>query len=399
MKFFDIPLNELVSKFGTPLYIYSEKALNTNILSFLSSFNVPKLQVCYAMKANSNLQILSIMKQNGIGVDCVSIGEMRTALKVGFSSEKIRFTPTFASNDEIIFAIKHDIQISIDSMQWLEWMLINHPETPVGLRINPSVMAGAYAKTSVGHSKAKFGIGIQYLDQILDMIVNQGLKVNGLHIHSGSDILESSQYMEAVEVLLRIAPNFDALEYLDLGSGFKVSYFEGDHATDMVELGKVISTRFNQFCKEYGRPLKLIFEPGKFLVSNAGYFLVTCTGIKENGGITFAGVDSGFNHLIRPMFYGAYHTIKNISNPDGELKTYDVVGNICETDTFASERQIPEIRVGDILAFENAGAYCFSMASPYNSRPRPAEVLIMSDGHDRLIRKRETMEDIWHNQE
>lgn len=393
------PLEEPTFKYGSPLYIYSENAIKNNILSFLSSFKVQQLQVCFAMKANSNLHILEIMKNNGIGIDCVSIGEMQTALKVGHGSESIRFTPTFASENEIIFAINNNIQISIDNLQWLDWMAKNHSDIPVGLRINPAVMAGAYAKTSVGHSKAKFGIGIQYLDQILDLIVNKGLKVNGLHIHSGSDILEASQYMEAVEVLLGLAPEFTDLEYLDLGSGFKVSYFEGDRATDMKKLGDVISSRFNLFCKEYGKELKLIFEPGKYLVSNAGKFLVTCTGIKENGGITFAGVDSGFNHLIRPMFYGAYHTINNISNPNGELKKYDVVGNICETDTFASDRQIPEIRVGDILAFENAGAYCFSMASSYNSRPRPAEVLIKEDGGQQIIRKRETIEDIWQGME
>lgn len=389
----------IINQYGSPLYFYSEATIIHNINSLKSSINVPNLSICYAMKANSNIGILNVMKGNNIGTDCVSIGEMKTSLKVGFKSNMLRFTPTFAAEHEIKFAISNNIQVSLDSMQWIFWAAQNAPMQSFGIRVNPSVMAGAYDKTSVGHSKAKFGIGLQYIDEIVSMCESDKIKINGLHIHSGSDILEASQFMEAVEVLLNQAKKFKNLEYIDLGSGFKVPYFEGDKQTDMISLGKIISERFNQFCREYGKELTLIFEPGKFLVSNAGKFLVTCTGIKENGGITFAGVDSGFNHLIRPMFYGAYHTIKNVSNPHGVLNTYDVVGNICETDTFASDREIPEIRVGDILCFENAGAYCFSMASPYNSRPRPAEVMEMNDGEYRLVRRRETIEDLWAGQE
>lgn len=235
---------------------------------------------------------------------------------------------------------------------------------------------------------------MDYVDDILERVSQKNLKINGLHIHSGSDILEIDQFMAAVEVLLKVAPQFKSLAYIDLGSGFKVPYFDGDKETNMVTLGRLVSQRFNLFCEDYGRPLRLVFEPGKFLVSKSGQFLVTCTGVKENGGITFAGVDSGFNHLIRPMFYGAYHTIRNISNPGGTLHQYDIVGNICETDTFASDRMIPQIRVGDILSFENAGAYCYSMASSYNTRPRPAEVYQRIDGTTQLIRRRETIEDI-----
>ncbi|MGB2733838.1 MAG: diaminopimelate decarboxylase [Saprospiraceae bacterium] len=387
-------LIDITATFGTPLYVYDEQRIIDQVDTLKTSFTYPDLIFCYAMKANSNLAVLDTLRHQGIGVDCVSQGEMITALRAGFEPSKIRFTPTFASTEEIIFAIEQGIQLTVDSMQMVDWMLVNRPQTPMGLRMNPSVMAGAYEKTSVGHAKAKFGIGMNYVPALLDLIELKGLKINGLHIHSGSDILEASQFMQAVEVLLEVAPKFPKLEYIDLGSGFKVSYYPGDKATNIRTLGQIVSDRFSKFCTHYGSPLRLIFEPGKFIVSQAGRFLVTCTGVKENGGITFAGVDSGFNHLIRPMFYGAYHTINNLSNPSGSLLTYDVVGNICETDTFASDRSIAQIRPGDILEFENAGAYCFSMSSPYNSRPRPAEVYFRSDGSTQLIRRRETIEDI-----
>jgi diaminopimelate decarboxylase len=387
-------IQEIINQYQSPLYIYSESKIIENINRLKGSIQYPDLLLCYAMKANSNIAVLKTIKDQAIGIDCVSQGEIRTALKIGFDPSKIRFTPTFAGKSEIAFVIAQGIQISIDSIPLIEWMLQEYPGLPIGLRMNPSVMAGGYLKTSTGHAKAKFGIGMNYVPQILDMIQNRGLQVNGLHIHSGSDILEISQFMEAVEVLLRVAPYFKTLDYIDLGSGFKVSYYPGDKETDMNDFGKIISDRFKQFCDTYGKKLRLIFEPGKFIASNAGQFIVTCTGVKENGGVTFAGVDSGFNHLIRPMFYGAYHTIKNLSNPSGKLKVYDIVGNICETDTFASDREIPEIRENDLLLFENAGAYCFSMSSPYNSRPRPAEVYIRQNGKIELIRRRETLDDL-----
>jgi len=387
-------MKNLVEKFGSPLYVYDEQTIISQIDQLKSCISFPDILFCYAMKANSNLAILKTMKAQGLGVDCVSKGELKIALQAGFNPSVIRFTPTFASYEEISFAVEQQAQITLDSIPLLDWFTEKYPEFPIGLRMNPSVMAGAYEKTSVGHAKAKFGIGMNYIPEILERVASKHLKINGLHIHSGSDILEIEQFMAAVEVLLKVAPAFDSLAYIDLGSGFKVAYFDGDKQTDIAILGKLISKRFQEFCDEYGRTLRLVFEPGKFLVSRSGHFLVTCTGVKENGGITFAGVDSGFNHLIRPMFYGAYHTIRNISNPEGVLNKYDVVGNICETDTFAADRLIPAIRPGDILGFENAGAYCYAMASSYNTRPRPAEIYIKTGGLPQLIRRRETLDDI-----
>ena len=215
-------------------------------------------------------------------------------------------------------------------------------------------------------------------------------------MHTGSDILDIDTFILATEILFNTAKHFDALEFIDFGSGFKVPYKEGDISID--QLGKKLSKRFNEFCKEYGKELTIMFEPGKFLVSKSGSFLAKVNVIKQTTSTVFASVDSGFNHLIRPMMYDSYHHISNVSNPKGKERYYSVVGYICETDTFASNRRISEIKEDDILCFHNAGAYCFSMASNYNSRYRPAEVMLHK-GEEYLIRKRETFDDILKNQE
>jgi diaminopimelate decarboxylase len=258
-------------------------------------------------------------------------------------------------------------------------------------------MAGGNANISVGHIDSKFGISIHQLPHILRIIENTKMHINGIHMHTGSDILDVEVFLYAAEILFETAKNFPALDFIDFGSGFKVPYKKGDIETNVEEFGRKLTKRFLAFEKEYGRPLTLAFEPGKFLVSEAGYFLAKVNVVKQTTSTVFAGIDSGFNHLIRPMLYGAQHHIENISNPKGKERYYSVVGYICETDTFASNRRITEIHEGDILCFRNAGAYCFSMASNYNSRLKPAEVL-WKDGKGHLIRERETFDDILKNQ-
>ena len=258
-------------------------------------------------------------------------------------------------------------------------------------------MAGGNTNISVGHIDSKFGISIHQIPLLLRIVENTGMNINGIHMHTGSDILDIDVFLYASEILFETAQNFKDLEFIDFGSGFKVPYKEGDIETNIEELGKKLSKRLNEFCTSYGKELTLAFEPGKFLVSEAGVFLAKVNVVKQTTSIVFAQIDSGFNHLIRPMLYGSQHEIINISNPDGRERFYSVVGYICETDTFANNRRISEINEGDILCFKNAGAYCFTMASNYNSRYRPAEVLI-HDGEAHLIRKRETFEDIINNQ-
>lgn len=391
-------LLSITDTFGSPIYVYDAEKISSQYKRLSNAFgSVPSLKINYAMKALSNISILKLMKKLGAGLDTVSIQEVKLGLKAGFTPEQIIFTPNGVSMDEIEEASLLGVQLNIDNLSFLEQFGSKYPHIPVCIRINPHVMAGGNSNISVGHIDSKFGISIHQIPHILRIVENTKMHINGIHMHTGSDILDIDVFLYAAEILFDTAKHFKELQFIDFGSGFKVPYKEGDIQTNIEELGERLSSRFLEFCKEYGRNLTLAFEPGKFLVSEAGYFLVKVNVIKQTTSTVFAGIDSGFNHLIRPMFYGATHSIENISNPEGRKRFYSVVGYICETDTFASNRQISEITEGDILCFRNAGAYCYTMASNYNSRLRPAEVLWI-DGEAKLIRKAETFEDLLHNQ-
>ena len=391
-------LLSIVHTYGCPVYVYDAYKIRSQYERLIKAFAaVPSLRINYAMKALSNGSILKLMRKLGAGLDTVSIQEVKLGLHAGFAPEQIIFTPNGVSMEEIEEAASLGVQLNIDNLSFLEQFGSKHPQVPVCIRINPHVMAGGNSKISVGHIDSKFGISIHQVPHILRIVENTKMHINGIHMHTGSDILDIDVFLYAAEILFDAAKHFRELKFIDFGSGFKVPYKEGDIQTDIEELGEKLSQRFLEFCKLYGRDLTLAFEPGKFLVSEAGFFLVKVNVVKQTTSTVFAGIDSGFNHLIRPMFYGATHFIENISNPEGKKRFYSVVGYICETDTFASNRQIAEISEGDILCFRNAGAYCYTMASNYNSRPRPAEVLWI-DGQAKLIRKAETLEDLLRNQ-
>jgi len=391
-------LLSIAHTYGCPVYVYDAYKIRSQYERLIKAFAaVPSLRINYAMKALSNGSILKLMRKLGAGLDTVSIQEVKLGLHAGFAPEQIIFTPNGVSMEEIEEAASLGVQLNIDNLSILEQFGSKHPQVPVCIRINPHVMAGGNSKISVGHIDSKFGISIHQVPHILRIVENTKMHINGIHMHTGSDILDIDVFLYAAEILYAAAKHFRELKFIDFGSGFKVPYKEGDIQTDIEELGEKLSQRFLEFCKLYGRDLTLAFEPGKFLVSEAGFFLVKVNVVKQTTSTVFAGIDSGFNHLIRPMFYGATHFIENISNPEGKKRFYSVVGYICETDTFASNRQIAEISEGDILCFRNAGAYCYTMASNYNSRPRPAEVLWI-DGQAKLIRKAETLEDLLHNQ-
>ena len=391
-------LLSVVHTYGSPVYVYDANKISAQYERLTKAFAaVPSLRINYAMKALSNVSILKLMRKLGAGLDTVSIQEVKLGLHAGFAPEQIIFTPNGVSMEEIEEAASLGVQLNIDNLSILEQFGSKHPQVPVCIRINPHVMAGGNSKISVGHIDSKFGISIHQIPHILRIVENTKMHINGIHMHTGSDILDIDVFLYAAEILFDAAKHFRELKFIDFGSGFKVPYKEGDIQTDIEELGEKLSQRFLEFCKLYGRDLTLAFEPGKFLVSEAGFFLVKVNVVKQTTSTVFAGIDSGFNHLIRPMFYGATHFIENISNPEGKKRFYSVVGYICETDTFASNRQIAEISEGDILCFRNAGAYCYTMASNYNSRPRPAEVLWI-DGQAKLIRKAETLEDLLRNQ-
>lgn len=391
-------LATIAKEFGSPVYVYDSEKIALQYKRLKNAFiKVKSLKINYAVKALSNISILKLLKTYGAGLDTVSIQEVQLGLSAGFEPKNIIYTPNGVALEEIEAAAKLGVQINIDNLSILEQFGARHPNIPVCIRINPHIMAGGNANISVGHIDSKFGISIHQMPHILRIVENTKMHINGLHMHTGSDILDIDVFLQASEILFDIAKHFKKLDFLDFGSGFKVPYKNEDIETNIEELGQKLSERFNQFCKDYGKPLSLAFEPGKFLVSEAGYFLTKVNVVKQTTSTVFAQVDSGFNHFIRPMFYDAQHDIINISNPNGKQRFYSVVGYICETDTFANNRRINEISEGDILAFKNAGAYCFSMASNYNSRYRPAEVLWHNKAA-KLIRRRETFDDLIKHQ-
>ena len=387
-------LLEAGKKFGYPLYVYDESKIVKQYTKLKNAFNVNDLEIHYAAKANTNIRILQIIKKLGGGLDTVSIEEVRLGLLAGFKAEDILFTPNGVSFAELVAAKELGVKINIDSIPVLETWGEHFKGTKVGIRLNPHIMAGGNSKISVGHIDSKFGISIHQMPHLLRVVENAGLEIEGLHMHTGSDILDADVFIQGAEILFNAARNFENLTYLDFGSGFKVAYKEGGIETDIADLGEKISLRFNEFEKEYGKNLTLIFEPGKFLVSESGHFLVEANSVKTTPSNVFVGVNSGMNHLIRPMLYGGYHHIENLTNPKGRKRVYTVVGYICETDTFGADRYMQEVREGDILRIANAGAYCFSMSSNYNSRLRPAEALVTETGEVDLIRERESFDDL-----
>jgi diaminopimelate decarboxylase len=391
-------LVKIAEEFGTPVYVYHAEKIKTQYEKLQKAFTKTDARFFYACKALTNINILKYINSLGCGLDTVSIQEVQLGLKAGFDPKNIIFTPNCVDLQEIIAAKDLGVNINIDNISILEQFGNKFGSSyPICIRLNPHIMAGGNFKISTGHVDSKFGISIHQLRHIERIVKSTKLKVTGLHMHTGSEIKDVDVFLRGVEIMFEMAEHFPDLESIDLGSGFKVAYQQGDPETDIDLLGKKLSDAFNGFNKNYHRPLQLWFEPGKFLVSQSGYFVVKANVIKQTTATVFVGVNSGFNHLIRPMFYDAFHLIRNISNPHGTERIYTVVGNICETDTFGWDRKINEVREGDFLVFYNAGAYGFEMSSNFNSRLKPAEVLI-KEGKPHLIRKRDTLDDILKNQ-
>jgi len=385
-------------EFGTPLYVYNADNITAQYQKLTTAFAQTDTKFFYACKALTNINILKHIKSIGCNVDCSSVNEVKLALLSGFHPSNVLYTSNGIHFSEIEEAQSLGVNINIDSLSNLEkfGQKFGH-SYPVGIRLRPNIMAGGNIKISTGHDKSKFGIPIDQLGKILTIITKYNLVVQNLHIHTGSDIKDVDVFVKGIEVLFDIIPQFKDLSSIDLGGGFKVPYKKGDAETDMPLLAQKVHEAFANHPNPNGKHLQVWFEPGKFLVSASGYLVAEVNVLKENTNTTFVGLNTGFNHLIRPMFYDAYHQIENISNPEGEEKHYSIVGNICETDTFAWDRKIPEVREGDLLVFKNAGAYGFEMSSNFNSRYKPAEVLI-KDGKATLIRKRDTFDDILKNQ-
>jgi diaminopimelate decarboxylase len=388
----------IAEEFGTPIYVYDANKIVSQINRLKNAYAATDVKIKYACKAATNVSILKLVRKHGVGVEAVSLGEVAIALKAGFTPQEITFTPSGVAFEEIEKAVSIGVGINLDNLSVLAKFGEKYKNTyPIGIRINPNIMAGGNIKISTGHSNSKFGISVAQLEEMKAIVAQHGIQICGLHVHTGSDIKETEAFLKTAEVMFETAVHFPDLKFIDFGSGFKVAYKEGDVVTNVEELGAQLANAFNAFCVAYGRKLELWLEPGKFLVSESGTMLVTTNVVKRTPTVTFVGVNSGLNHLIRPMMYDAYHHIINISNPTAPEQKYTVVGYICETDTFGSDRMLNEVREGDILAFKNAGAYGFSMASNYNSRVRPAEVMVI-DGEAKLIREREKEEDLLRGQ-
>jgi diaminopimelate decarboxylase len=391
-------LCEVAQTFGTPVYVYDEAKIIENYQRLKHAFGKQDVKLHYALKALNNTTILKTLRNQGAGLDAVSIEEVYLGLRAGFEAHEIMYTPNGVSFEEMCEAVELGVMVNIDNLSILEKFGARYgAQVPVCVRINPHIMAGGHAHISVGHIDSKFGISIHQLRHITRLVAHYNLNIVGLHMHTGSDIIDADVFIQGAELLYQAAASFPNLTFMDFGSGFKVAYKEGDIVTPIEQIGKKIGASFQAFCKEYGRDLELWFEPGKFLVSESGALLVSVNVVKQTTSTVFIGVNSGQNHLIRPMFYNAYHHIENCTNTSGEQKLYSVVGYICETDTFGYDRLINEVHVGDVLAIRNAGAYGFSMSNQYNARLRPAEVLVR-DGKAHLIRRRETLEDVYRTE-
>ena len=391
-------LTTMAIEFGTPLYVYHAERIAEQYNKLLNAFSSCDARFFYACKSLTNINILKFIHSLGASLDCVSINEVKLGLMAGFGPSDILFTPNCVDFDEILQVKELGAHINIDNISILEQFGNKFGSSyPVCIRLNPHIMAGGNFKISTGHVDSKFGISIHQVRHIERVVKSTGLQIEGIHMHTGSEIKDVNVFLEGLEVMFTMAEHFPGIKYIDLGSGFKVPYQPGDPETDISPLGEKVALAFEQYEKEKGKKLQVWFEPGKYLVSQCGYFIVKANVIKQTPATVFAGVNSGFNHLIRPMMYEAYHHIENISNPAGPERIYTVVGNICETDTFAWDRKLNEVRESDYLVFYNAGAYGFEMSSNFNSRLKPAEVLFQL-GQPRLIRKRDEFDDLLRNQ-
>jgi len=400
---------ELVKKFESPLYVYSKKIIKKRFEDLKNAIIYPNIRIYYAMKANSNLRILEILKNEGAYVETISPEEVMIALKAGFKKEKILFTGINLSIPDMEFAYKNKILPNLGSLLQLKSFGERFPNSNVAIRINPDFGSGHHEHVVTGGRESKFGIfcskeNKDYLKDINKICKKHNLKIIGIHAHIGSGVLEEKKYLKLAEIILEIAKDFPYLEFVNIGGGIGVPYRKDESPFDIKSFGVEISKAMEEFVRKYGKQVQLAIEPGRYIVAEARTLLVSVNDIKETPKFKFVGVDSGFNHLIRPLAYGSYHEIINASNVEDEKEEVVIAGYICESgDVFTrsekaiEKRQISKVDIGNILAIMNAGAYGFTMSSNYNSRPRPAEVMVC-DGKAHLIRRRENINDLLKTQ-
>ena len=373
-------LKEAALKFGTPIYLYDLKIIENQFDKLNKELSVlENYKIHFAAKSLSNISILKFIRKMGAGLDAVSVEEVMIGLKCGFNKDEILYTPNGVSFKEIKEVFRLGVKINLDSIESIKDFVNEFGNQSITVRINPGIDAGGNDNVSVGHTESKFGIPEERIDELLDMEKKGKIKITGLHIHTGSDITKNNQFKEGIQKIFSIARDFKNIESIDLGGGIKIPYYKDDTSTNLNDYVKEVSKELKKFELKFKKKLKLIFEPGKFLVSDCGFFITKVNYIKSTKTKDFLQVDSGFNHLLRPTLYGSHHEIINLSNPLGRKKEYDVVGYICEKDTFAEKRKISDTSKGDLICFKNAGAYGFNMSSNYNNRLKPAEVCIYNN--------------------
>lgn len=381
---------KLAKEYGTPLYVYDGECIRNQYRTLQKAIPYKKLRILYAMKANYNLHILQILKQEGAGIDAVSVGDILMAKKAGFEIKDILFTANKITDTEMYEAQELGVLFNIGSLSRLEKYGAAYPGSDVCIRLNPDVVAGAHEFIKTGGESTKFGILLQDIDEVVRICSIHKLRVVGIHEHTGSGIPETVKMMQGIQNILEVVTKdrFPHLEFMDFGGGFKVAYKPTEDQLNYAKFGDTVTKLFTSFCESYGKDLEMYFEPGKYLVAESGSLIVEVTTLKQNRSKRIAGVNSGFAQLIRPMFYQAYHHITNLSN-DNSKEVYDIVGNICESgDCFAVDRPIHKISEGDLLRIHTAGAYCYSMGSRYNLRAMPTELVI--DNNQCFVKKRKT---------
>jgi len=372
----------MAKKHSTPLYLYDGDLIRARAKELKEAFEI---DLFYACKANTNVDIIKLIYKEGFGIETVSPGEINAAIKAGVPISKITYTCGNIDEEEFIYVAGKGIRVHLDSLRQVEMFGKNFPGRKISVRLNLNFGAGEHKHTTTGGKDSKFGIHINKIGELKKIAKKYNLKINGLHQHVGSNILDVNTFMKGADALFETALKFPDLEHLDFGGGLGVPYRPGDKKLDLKKLGRVFAKKSDKFAKKYGKVLKMSIEPGRFLVAEAGDLLMRVNDVKNNPSKTFVGINSGINHLIRPAMYGSYHEIINLDNRNGKKEKVDVVGNICESgDFFAKDRMMPKTRVGDLLAVKNVGAYGYVMSSDYNSRPKPKEFLILN-GKSRLI--------------
>lgn len=386
-------LHRIAREVGTPVYVYDEQTILRRCSELTQSLPHLPVSWMYAMKANDNPFLIQLIHAAGFGFDAVSPEEIELALRLGAEPEKIFYTESNMSDGEMLYAIEKGVQLNIGSFSRFERFCYDSAAKSCCIRIKPDIGDGHHARVDTGHKESKFGIQSDLLEKVVKLSSEHGKKITGLHFHIGSGIRKPEKLLQAMDIMMDLSTMFPDLVFLNFGGGFSTPYKPSDSRFDLNAFSKTIGTRLQTDLLSRPEGFTYFFEPGRWLVAESGVLLSEVTSVKQQGSVHFIGTNTGFNHLVRPAMYEAYHHVENISaTPDRAAQCYTVTGNICESgDVLAIDRNLPQAVLGDILAFHDAGAYGITMASEYNRRRFPAEVLVNGDDSFKIIRPRETI--------